>query len=162
MTRRSPIASASAAARSHLRVEGLTAVGGGLVDDRVAAVTVEADRRLVDQRRRLALEPGERPDQVPGAGAAALHDPLLRLVGPALVDLLALEVDDDLDPVEGVGRRPFQGRLPALPEDGRVGRHRPFRVTGEADDGVASIQQRVAQGRADEAARAGDQDLHAF
>ena len=141
---------------------GVEAIAGGrgLVDDRLAAVPVEADRRLADQHPRLALQAGDRADQVAGPGAAALEDPLLRLVGPALVDLLAEQVDDAVDAVEGRGRGSFEGRLPGVPEDAGVGASRPLRVTRQADHCVASDQQRVAEGRPDEAAGAGDEDLH--
>ena len=113
----------------------------GLVDDRVAAVPVEPDRRLVGEDRGLLLETGDRADQVVGGGPAALQDSLFGLLGPALVDLLADQIDDRVDTVEGLRRRAFEHRLPAMPDDRRVGAPRPARVAGEADHGVAPCQQ---------------------
>ena len=71
---------------------------------------------------------GDRPDQIVGPGPPALHDPLFRLLGPALVDPLAEQVDDGVDTVEGIRGRPFEGRIPAVPDDGRVGAPRSLRV----------------------------------
>ncbi len=140
-------------------VEALAA-GRVLVDERVAAVSVEPDRRLADQHTRPALEAGDRAEQVAGAGAAALEDALLCAVGPALVDLLAEQVDDAVDALEGCRGRPFQHRLPAVPVDARARPARALAVPGQADDLVAAVKQGVAERRAEEAARSGDEDPH--
>ncbi len=64
-------------------------------------------------------------------------------------------------PVEGLCGRPFQGRLPAEPDDAGPGAAGALGVAGEADHLVAAGQQGVTQRRADQAAGSGDEDLHA-
>ena len=131
-----------------------------LVEDLGAAVAVVADCGLADEDlglRGRGLDPVE---QVSGADQPALADPHLRLVGEALVDLLADQVDDAVDPLERLRRRPLGGRLPGVPADGRVLRPGPLRIAGEAHDLVAPRQQGVAEGRADHPARSGDENAH--
>ncbi len=144
----------------HVGVEALAAGAVGLGDDVVTAVAVVADGGLADEDARLALQAGDRADQVVGAGAAGLEDLLLRLRAPALVDLLAEQVDDAVDPLEGCRRRAFECRLPGVPCDPWVGGTRRAGPAAEADHFVAAGEQRVTQRRADQAAGSGDEDLH--
>ena len=71
---------------------------------------------------------------------ARVHDPLLRVVGPALVDRLADQVDDPVDALEGCRGRSFERRLPAVPGGLRLRLARLVGAAGEADDLVAAVE----------------------
>src|SRR4029077_20281141 len=87
-------------------------------------------------------------------------DPLLRLVGPALVDPLAEQVDNAVDAREGGRVGAFQRRLPFAPLDPWVGAAGAARLAGQPDDVVAAGEKRVTQSLGDRAAGAGDEDAH--
>jgi hypothetical protein len=132
----------------------------GLVDDVLPAVAVVADRRLADEDGGLALQRGDRLHEVAGRGHAALADPSLRLVGPALVDRLPDQVDDAVDLLEGGRGRALHRRLPLVPAHLGVAAPGLLGVAGEPRHLVAAGQQRVADGGADRPARACHENPH--
>src|SRR6185503_2419300 len=81
--------------------------GRRLVEPLVAAEAVPAGPRLGDQYvRPLGLrELAERAHQVAGREDPRVADLALRIVRPALGDLLAQQVDDPVAATEGVKRR---------------------------------------------------------
>ena len=160
---RTPTSSASRAAASQATQTWASKVDPGrrgLVDERLAAVAVVADRRLADQRPRARVGGADRVDQVLGRPLAALADALLGGLGPALVDRLADQVDDAVDALEGGRGRALGGGPPGVPGDGWIPLPRALGVAGQADDLVAAGQQRVADARAEKAAGTGDQYAH--
>ena len=117
----------------------------GLVHDRVAAVAVVADGRLAHERAGPRIGGAQGVDEVLCRPLAAVADPLLRLVGPALVDGLADQVDDGVDALEGRGRRALGRCVPRVPADGRVRAPGSLGIAAQADDLVAAGEQRVAE-----------------
>ena len=133
-------------------------VGRRLVDDRLAALAVVADRGLADEGP-AASEGGVHP-------STRFFVARMRLSGSVaspprcqpLVDVLADQVDDRVDAFERGLRGALFGRLPCVPGDGRVARAGPHGVAGEADDLVTSREQRVARCGADQTGRAGKRE----
>ena len=133
---------------------------GFLVEDLGAAVAVVADRGLPDEDARLARRGLDPLQQVARADQPALPDADLGLVGEPLVDLLADQVDDAIDALERLRRRPLGARLPGVPADGGVLRPGPVGIAGQSHDLVASREQGVGQRRSDHPARSGDEHSH--
>jgi hypothetical protein len=99
-------------------------------------------------------------EQIACPSDTALADPDLGLIGEPLVDLLADQVDDAVNALERLRRRPLGGCLPGVPADGRVLGPCSLRVAGQADDLVAAREQGVGEGRADQARCSGDEHSH--
>src|SRR4051794_269611 len=133
---------------------------GFLVEDLRAAVAVVADRGLSDEDARLAGHRVDSLQEVAGSGEAALTDPDLGLVGEPLVDLLADQVDHAVDALERLGRRSLGGRLPGVPAHRWVLGPGALGIPSQADDLVASGEQGVGEGRADQSAGSGDEHAH--
>ncbi len=98
----------------HARVEG-RARSGGLVDDRLAAVAVVADRGLADHHPRARARRLDPLDQVAGRIDPARADAPLRLVGPALVERLAEQVDHGVGSLQRLRRRSLGLGIPGQP-----------------------------------------------
>ena len=133
--------------------EEVVAGRGLLVEPLVAVRAVVADRGGGDEHARARLGRLDPGHEVAGAELARAADAALGVVGPALGDVLAREVDDRVAAGERRGRR---GLLLRLPRDGARG----GRVARQRGDLVAAGAQALDELRAEQSAGSGDGDLH--
>jgi hypothetical protein len=131
-----------------------------LVDDRFAAVAVVADGGLAYEHAGARFAGAQHVDQVLGRSHPARPDPLLRLLGPALVNWLADQVDQRVDALEHACGRALDDRVPRVPRHRRIDPAGARRIAGQADDLIPAGEQRIRGARAEETAGAGDEDAH--
>ena len=119
-----------------------------------ASGAVEADRRRRDEDRRGPAQTVQGRHQRPGAQHSALADRVLLGGSPAASrDALAGQVHDGVHALQALGLDPVLHRVPVNLAPGTVGL-----APHDRPDDVPAGREEVAQGRADEAAGAGDRN----